>query len=58
MIKKSQLQIQYRLGAVYYIQFFWYNVNIKTRVNWNSTTSTFRFFGFKMNPEITQFDII
>jgi hypothetical protein len=46
MIKKSQLQIQYRLGAVYYIQFFWYNVNIKTRVNWNSTTSTFRFFWF------------
>ena len=46
MIKKSQLQIQYRLGAVYYIQFFWYNVNIKTRVNWNSTTSTFLFVWF------------
>ena len=41
-----------------YIQFFQYNVDIKTWVNRNSTTSTFLFVWFQMNPEITQFDII
>jgi hypothetical protein len=28
-----------------YICFFWYNIDIKTEVNWNLTTSTLLFFG-------------